>query len=96
VKVRFSRPAEQDVEEIGDWVGERDPLAALRIVGRIRSGARRLSRYPNRYPLVAGLETPLRKLSVANYLIFYRVGQDEVEVIRILHASRDWTKLLSE
>ncbi|MGY6710721.1 MAG: type II toxin-antitoxin system RelE/ParE family toxin [Rhizobiaceae bacterium] len=31
----------------------------------------------------------LRKMSVPPFIIFYRVGDDLVEIVRVLHSSRD-------
>jgi plasmid stabilization system protein ParE len=36
----------------------------------------------------------LRKLSYRDYLIFYRVLENEVEIARIIHGKRDWVPML--
>ncbi len=42
-------------------------------------------------------ETPQLKTQMFpkdGYLIFYRVYEDGVEILRVLHAARDWPKLV--
>lgn len=36
----------------------------------------------------------LRRRLHAGYLIFYRVGTDRVEIVRIIHGARDYPSLL--
>jgi plasmid stabilization system protein ParE len=36
----------------------------------------------------------LRHRTYKNYIIFYRVGDDAVEVVRIMRGARDWERLL--
>jgi len=38
--------------------------------------------------------TGIRRSLFGNYLIFYRVGDDRIEVIHILHGARDYEPLL--
>jgi toxin ParE1/3/4 len=38
----------------------------------------------------------LRKFSVGDYLIFYRQSQDDIEIIRILHGSRDIESIFNQ
>jgi toxin ParE1/3/4 len=36
----------------------------------------------------------IRRRPFGNYLIFYRVGADAIEVVHILHGARDYEPLL--
>lgn len=93
MKVVFTRPTYQDLAEIRTWIAADNPRAADRMVEKLVSACSGLSRFPLRYPEIAARR--LRKRPVGSYLIFYRVT-DKVEIVRILHAARDWVSLLDE
>lgn len=97
MKVRFTGPADADLEEIGDWIAQEDPLRATGFIAEIRKAAAALSRYGRRYPVVSQLaEQEIRKRSFRRYLIFYRMRATDVQILRIVHGSRDWAALLGE
>lgn len=50
---------------------------------------RRLGDWPELGRPRPELRAGLRSLSIGNYLIFYRVRADAVEVLRVLHGRRD-------
>jgi toxin ParE1/3/4 len=67
-----------------------DPIAHA-LSEKIIAAAASLSERPTRQRLRNDLSPRLRALSVGNYMIFYRVQQDAVAVVRILHGSRNIT-----
>ncbi|HEX2763206.1 MAG TPA: type II toxin-antitoxin system RelE/ParE family toxin [Allosphingosinicella sp.] len=93
--VRLSGAAVADLEEIGDRIAADDPAAARRFVSGLTDRCLSLARHPLRFPVVRRIgDDALRKLSWRGYLIFYRVGQKSVEIVRIAHGSRDWAAFL--
>jgi toxin ParE1/3/4 len=47
------------------------------------------------YPLVSRYEhLGIRRRPFGNYLIFYRVGAEAIEVVHVLHGARDYEALL--
>ena len=92
MRVVVTEPAQDDLREIGEYVRQDSPAAASRLVERLLTACSKLALQPNRYPSVVGLD--LRKRPHGSYLIFYRVGS-VIEIVRILHAARDWTHLLA-
>lgn len=97
MKVRFSRPAEADLEAIGDHIALDDPASADRFIGELREAALSLCEYPRRFPLIEhGGRREIRKLVRGNYLIFYRIASAEVEVVRVAHGATDWVRLFDK
>lgn len=48
-----------------------------------------------RFPLVARYaDSGLRQRVHGNYLIFYRVGPEDIEVVHVLHGAMDYEALL--
>jgi len=82
--------ARQDMIDISDHIAKENRAAALRVVGRFETAMLRLLDMPFVGP-AAGSHLPadIRKFSSPPYIIFYRVLPGQVQVVRILHASRD-------
>lgn len=84
------------------FLGERDPDAAERFLASAENTLRLLARnpgigepYPNRSPRLAGLRCSRIK-RFRKHLIFYRPVPEGIEVIRVLHGSRDAIALLED
>jgi toxin ParE1/3/4 len=96
VRVIVTVKAKMDLIEIARYVAEDNPAAADAIVDRLQRECERMDTAPLRYPLVSRHEQlGIRRRPVGNYLIFYRVGRDAIDILRILHAARDYERLLS-
>jgi toxin ParE1/3/4 len=95
VKVLFTAPAEADLDAIGEWIAEDDPSRALTFQIELRDRCLSLRDKPNRFPVVRRVAGHVfRKLVHRDYLVFYRVLDDRVEIVHILHGARDWAALL--
>jgi len=93
--VRISDEAERDLEAIGDWIARDNPARALTFVRELRAKCEGLADFPERFPLVPRYERPGSGTRVhGNYLIFYRVGEDAVDVIHVLHGATDYAGVL--
>ncbi|MGE3248096.1 MAG: type II toxin-antitoxin system RelE/ParE family toxin [Beijerinckiaceae bacterium] len=93
--VILSGAAEADLESIGDTIARDNPLRAVTFVRELRASCEGLGDFPKAYPLVPRFERHgVRRRVHGDYLIFYRVGDEAVEVIHILHGARDYEGLL--
>jgi plasmid stabilization system protein ParE len=93
--VRFADEAERDLEEIGDHIAIDDPGAALRFVRVLRDRCLALAEFPNRFPMVERyVAAGLRRCLHVNYLIFYRVEEDAVVIVHVLHGAQDYPEIL--
>ncbi|MDB5655133.1 MAG: putative plasmid stabilization protein [Tardiphaga sp.] len=96
MRVIVTVKAKMDLIEIARYVAEDNPAAADAIVDRLQRECERMDTVPLRYPLVPRHEQlGIRRRPAGNYLIFYRVGRDAIDILRILHAARDYERLLS-
>ena len=88
----YSAAARADLREIVKHLRSAagDDIAKA-LAGEIISAAESLSTMPARQRTRHELHPGLRSLPVGNYMIFYRVKDDTVPVVRILHGSRDIT-----
>jgi toxin ParE1/3/4 len=90
MKVVISTNAECDLVEIADWISEDNPAAAVSLLKRLRDCCMTLGDFPERFRRVHGA---VRLRPVAAYAIFYDVGEDRVDVLRVLHGARDYAGL---
>ncbi|HEY2256499.1 MAG TPA: type II toxin-antitoxin system RelE/ParE family toxin [Variovorax sp.] len=95
MKVAFTDEAQRDLIEIGDRIACDSPRRALTFVAELRAASAGLANNPLRFQLVDRHEDgDVRRRPHGNYLIFYRVRGDTVEVLRVLHGARDYEALL--
>lgn len=93
--VVITEQAEADLEEIGEHIAEESPTRAVSFVEELREACEGLSEMSKRFPLVPRYEhAGVRRRVHGNYLIFYRIGNETVDVIHVLHGAMDYEPLL--
>lgn len=91
----FTDRAEADLEAIGDHIALDNPFRALTFVQELRRDCVELCTMPERYPVFERHRSlGIRRRVHGNYLIFYRVGIETVEVLHILHGAMDLGAIL--
>ena len=89
-KVLLSRQAEADLDEIWDYLAERNPHAAFRVLGEINGTMALIGNFPRIGRVHEYLDGEPRVLPVRNYLIVYEIVEDVgVQILRVYHTSRD-------
>ncbi len=91
-RVRLSSLARADLDDIWFYVARDNEAAGTRVVRNLLDKCRSIRSHPNRGTPCPDLAPGLRRLTVGNYLIFYRVTDTGPEVARILHRARDLAK----
>lgn len=95
MKLRFSKQAKIDLEEIGDFIAEDNPISAESFVEELEDHCLRLLDAPNAYPDRSHLRPGLRVSIYGKYLVFFRQDGYELRIVRILHGARNLTTLLN-
>ena len=96
-KVRIFPTAKQDLEDVIGYLNTLSPDTAQKYYDLIVSEIASLSKMPERWPRPKDLALAAkgyRCLVVKNYLVFYVVVGDVVQIRRILYARRDYQSLL--
>ena len=82
--------AERDLSDIAEFISRENSYAALKVLLRIERTIDLLLERPFLGPEVVRPRRPgLRKMTVAPYIIIYRLIDDTLQVVRVLHSSRD-------
>jgi addiction module RelE/StbE family toxin len=95
LNVVITAEAESDLERIGDYIAQDSPHRALSFVQEIRQRCDRIAEAPKGFPLVPRYENfGVRRCVYGNYLIFYRIIDDTIEVLHVLHGATDYEPVL--
>lgn len=88
-RFRISRQAEQDLEDIWFYLAQKNELLADQKIGQILDKFPMLSRFPDMGRNRDYVSIGVRSFPVKPYIIFYTHITDGIEIVRILHQSRD-------
>ncbi len=90
-RVRRSRRAALEIDEIAFYLAEHSPPAAERFLEALERAARQLSQFPNAG--APGILPGVRRLIVGNYILSYRRRGEDVEIFAVRHARRSDARL---
>ncbi len=91
----LKRPeAESDLDEIWWYIAQDSPDHADRFLDRLQERFLALADFPKMGISRDDIQAGLRSQPVGNYLIFYFPLADGIEIVRVLHGSRDVENLL--
>ena len=96
-KVKIFPVAQNDLKDMVEYINTLSPQAALEHYDLVVDGIGSLAEMPERCPLCRDAQLRLRgyrTLLVKNYLVFYVVNKDTVEIRRIIYARRQYENLL--
>jgi toxin ParE1/3/4 len=90
VKLRWTRPALTDLEEIGDYIARDNPRAATELTRRIHDACENLRDFPGQGR--AGRVAGTRELVIGGtpYIAAYTVLDGEVMILTVIHGARRW------
>jgi toxin ParE1/3/4 len=86
---RLSRQAEQDLEDLWTYLAQKNEIASDIFLAKVLNKFPMLAQYPEMSQARKDLSADLRSFPVKPYMIFYRRTETEIEIIRVLHQSRD-------
>jgi len=89
LKIRRLPLARADRLDIWLHIAADSLSAADRLTDKLDDAVHRLSEFPEAGPPRPELGAGIRLCPVDNFLIFYRMAGDAIEIVRILHAARD-------
>lgn len=96
-KLNIFPSAQKDLREIVDYINTLSPQAAISYYDLIVEKIGSIADMPERCPLAKDIQLRLRgyrTLHVKNYIVFYVVKGDVIEIRRILYARRQYENLL--
>ncbi len=96
-KVEIYPAAQRDLNDIVDYLNSLSPDTAIKYYDRIVESIGSLAEMPERRPLLKDPQLRLRgyrTLIVDNYMVFYVVKGDTVQIRRIIYSRRQYEWML--
>ncbi len=92
MQLRWTSAAADDLENIANYLFDKTPQNAARLIRDIYDAPSVLKSFPNRGR--AGKKEGTRELLMPSlpYVIIYQVRGDTVHIARILHSSQEWPR----
>ncbi len=92
MQVRWTTAAASDLESIAEYLFEKTPEHAARLIREICDAVFALRIYPNRGRPGKKSGTRELVLPALPYIVVYKVASDVLHIARILHAAQDWPR----
>ncbi|WP_107668077.1 type II toxin-antitoxin system RelE/ParE family toxin [Cyanothece sp. BG0011] len=92
----ISPQASRDLDDIFDYFAQVSVDAGERFVLEFEKKCNNLKQFPKMGRSYSEFQPSLRGVPLDNYIIFYRIIDNDIEIIRVLSAYRDLNSLLTE
>jgi toxin ParE1/3/4 len=88
-RFKISRQAGCDLEDMWVYLAQNDSLASDLLLAKVLDKFPMLAQFPAMGRSRKELSEELRSFPVKPYIIFYKRMENHIEIVRILHQSRD-------
>jgi toxin ParE1/3/4 len=88
--------ASRDLNDIADYFAENSLKAGDRFFRAFNRKCHQLVNFPNSGKSYAEIHPALRGLSLEGYVVFYRMLEDGIEILRVVNGRRDFPSLFEE
>jgi len=86
----------QDLDEIADYFANNNLEAGEKFFRAFNRKCQQLVAFPNSGKSYATIRPRLRGISLEGYIIFYRILDDGIEILRVVSGRRDFPSLFEE
>ena len=93
MRITWSRPAISNLEAIHDYISRDAPGRADRFVQRLIAAAEPLAGFPKIGRVVPEGDGRQREVAFDPYRIIYRIEDDEIFIVTVVHSARDLAAL---
>ena len=97
--IEYSKESKQDLIGIKQYIkyNLQEPDIAQKLISKIRKQIKSLKYTPEIYAIIDDdiiKKLEIRKLIVDNYIVFFRIKNDSIQIVRIMYGRRNWINLL--
>ena len=97
--IEYSKESKQDLIGIKQYIkyNLQEPEIAQKLITKIRTQIDSLKYSTEIYAIIDDdiiKKLEIRKLIVDNYIIFFRIKNDSIQIVRIMYERRNWINLL--
>lgn len=97
--IEYSKEARQDLIDIKRYIkyNLQEEMTSQKLISKIRTKIDKLKNNPEIYAIIDDdviKKLEIRKLVVDNYIVFFRIKSDNIQIVRIMYGRRNWINLL--
>ena len=97
--IEYSKESKQDLIGIKQYIkyNLQEPEIAKKLISKIRKEINSLKDNPEVYAIIDDdiiKKLEIRKLIVDNYIVFYRIKDNNIQIDRVMYGRRNWINLL--
>ena len=97
--IEYSMEAKQDLIDIKRYIkyNLQEPNTAQKLITKIKREIDSLKDNPEMYSIIDDdiiKRFKIRKLIVDNYIVFYRINDENIQIVRVMYGRRNWIELL--
>ncbi|WP_375473384.1 type II toxin-antitoxin system RelE/ParE family toxin [uncultured Nostoc sp.] len=92
----IAKEASQDLDEILDYFLVRNINAGERFIQGFNKKCQNITQFPNIGRSYANFDPSLRGIPLDGYIIFYRVFEDSVVIVRVISGYRDLKSIFTD
>ena len=97
--IEYSKESKQDLIGIKQYIkyNLQEPEIAQKLITKIRTQIDSLKYSTEIYAIIDDdiiKKLEIRKLIVDNYIVFFRIKNDSIQIVRIMYERRNWINLL--
>ncbi len=97
--IEYSKDSKQDLIDIKRYIkyNLQEPTIANDLIAKIKKEINKLANNPEIYSIIDDdfiKKLEIRKIIVDKYIVFYRVKNNLLEIVRVLYGKRNWINLL--
>lgn len=97
--IEYSKEAKQDLVDIKRYIkyNLQEPNIAKKLITKIKTEIDKLIEAPKIYSIIDDdfiKKLQIRKIIVDNYIVFYRINNKTIQIVRILYGRINWINLL--
>ena len=97
--IEYSKESKQDLIGIKQYIkyNLQETETANKLISKIRKEINALKDNPEIYAIIDDdiiKKLEIRKLIVDNYIVFYRIKDNNIQMVRIMYGRRNWINLL--
>jgi len=93
-QIKRTSLAQNDAIEIWMYIAQENEAAADGVIDKIDSRIKLLSNMPHSGPEMPHIAPGVRRTVVGRYSVYYRMIDDGIEILRILHERRSHDELV--
>ena len=97
--IEYSMESKQDLIDIKRYIkyNLQEPNTAQKLITNIKNEIDSLKDNPEMYSVIDDdiiKRFKIRKLVVDNYIVFYRINDENIQIVRVMYGRRNWITLL--